>query len=630
MMRMRSFLVTVISGTCMTLLGACKSEVPEEQPPANGYIEQGLGDSGRLSKAEWTTYIADQRYIHSLVQPNTRIRLNLADKRQHRFAVARLKLAGKTPENSPYLFEAMEQRRQKHLALGYKEGLLSKEEFETQSTTARREMHQIEVATAGETTAVINDGKGSASSTFPGGSEYTYVDASYTDANGYPLGEMGWAEEFGGGYNVTIPTAGNLALTNLKRYMVSSYKTEDSAAGFTDSYIYSKVGPTNAVTIAEAPRLMDPITVEAPVDLVSNDKLISICLNRTWTQDCDYDLTGNPQSIKLPLKGSLSIASNHTFDYKMHKTITQDLNATSPRPRPDAGSLSLILTNVGGGCDVTSGNTINASMAQFWNSVVWSNEVNDPTTPEPDYKTLSWDLTGNNSAFFDDDCRQIQNRVKLTLVIGLYLRGGGVQYWTTATITTDPTTPRAAALNPITITNSCLAAGTEIELAAGKSGTIESLKMGDRVFNPYQKALTVMDMAIGFETVPMVRIRSEAGRSLLMTEMHPIQVVGRGMVQARALQKGDMVMTKSGPSKLVEVSREAYDGKVYNLKVGSDAEKLALAEDQTVVYANGFMVGDGQIQSKYETITMTRKPENVLARLSSRWHRDYLMSTRGK
>jgi hypothetical protein len=100
------------------------------------------------------------------------------------------------------------------------------------------------------------------------------------------------------------------------------------------------------------------------------------------------------------------------------------------------------------------------------------------------------------------------------------------------------------------------------------------------------------------------------------------------MVQARALKQGDVVMTQAGPSRLVEVSREPYAGKVYNVKVGSDAEKLALAQDQTVVYANGFVVGDGQIQQKYESIAQTQKSADVLASLPSRWHRDYKLAAR--
>jgi len=124
----------------------------------------------------------------------------------------------------------------------------------------------------------------------------------------------------------------------------------------------------------------------------------------------------------------------------------------------------------------------------------------------------------------------------------------------------------------------------------------------------------------------MVRIRDEAGHTLLMTEMHPIATPDRGMVQARALRTGDLVMTTQGPSRLVEVSREPYSGKVYNLKVGSQSQLAGLGQDQTVVYANGFIVGDGQIQSKYESLAQRHgdKP----AEPAAQWRRDYALSPR--
>jgi hypothetical protein len=621
MIQTRNHLMSAVGATCLAMLFACKEDIQTVQPSARGYTEQGLGDSERLSKAEMAAYIADQNYLHGLTKPDVRIRLNLADERQYRFAMARLKLAGKTPMNSPYLFEAMEQRRQQHLARGYKAGLLPEENAGIQATAEIQEMHLIESASMGETTPAANDGLGTASSTFPGGSYYTYVDSSYTDASGYPLGNLGWVEQFDRGYNVTINTTGDLSRTTLKRYRVSSYKVEDSAEGFMDSYLYTDIGATSGPAVAEAPRLSAP-QVLAPLDIAFNDNLISVCLNRTWTQDCDYDLTGNPQAIKLPLKGSVRLVSNHFFDKPAIDQIKMDLN--NNLPRPDAGHVKLVLTNVGGGCDVTNGDTLEARMSQFWNQADAS----------PDRKTFSWDLTGANSAFFDDGCRQVQDRVKLTLFIPMPIiagDGSGTRYRSTITLSNDPATLRPDyVFKPITVTNSCLAAGTEIELADGEVVAIETIKAGDQVVNPFRPALTVVDTAVGFETVPMVRIKSEAGRSLLMTEMHPIQVKDRGMVQARSLHKGDVVMTKAGPSKLTEVSREPYGGKVYNVKVGSDAEKLALAADQTVVYANGFMVGDGQIQKKYESIAMTRKEGGILARLPAKWHRDYRMSAERK
>jgi hypothetical protein len=93
------------------------------------------------------------------------------------------------------------------------------------------------------------------------------------------------------------------------------------------------------------------------------------------------------------------------------------------------------------------------------------------------------------------------------------------------------------------------------------------------------------------------------------------------------LNVGDVVMTKDGPSELVQVERQSYDGKVYNLKVGSPTESLDIGPDQTTFYANGFLVGDGQIQTKYEMAEFSKKEGNILERLPKKLHRDYLIFT---
>jgi len=112
-----------------------------------------------------------------------------------------------------------------------------------------------------------------------------------------------------------------------------------------------------------------------------------------------------------------------------------------------------------------------------------------------------------------------------------------------------------------------------------------------------------------------------------MTEMHPIATVDRGMVQARKLRVGDKVQTQTGISQLVSITREAFSGKVHNLKVGSNAEALKLGSDQTVVYANGFLVGDGQIQQKYESAEQTAKAKlDMRTQVNKHWRQDYVKS----
>ncbi|MCP3061950.1 Hint domain-containing protein [Myxococcus sp. K38C18041901] len=620
MSRMRHLLV-MGSTACLAFLSGCSSGPRDEQGVEFGRTLQGLGDSSRLSKAEWTTYLSDERYVQELTKPDVRIRLNMADPAQYRFARSRLKLAGKTAENSPYLFEAIEQRRRDHVAKGYTAGHAAEDERGAATPSGIREIHSLETSSSGDYTPEPNDGRATAISTYPGGSYYTYTDTSFSDASGFPLGDLAWVEHFDSGKNVAVNAQGDLSRTSIKRYRVSTYKAEDTKDGFTDSFQFTEFGSeVSAAGNSQERPMLTGLTVQAPKDLVLNDGVISVCLNRTWTGDCDYNLTDIGYAVRLPLKGQVSVSSNHIFD---EATINRYKNETLAGESGDRyGFLKLILTNDGGGCDLTDSNVRQARMSQFWSRVSLS----------ANKKTFYWDLTDAYSAFFDDDCRQVQAEVKFTAKIILPLvepTADSKPYQSSVSLSTAMPDSRFDYTFPkITVTNSCLAAGTQIELAEGAATPIESVKIGDKVNHPERPALTVMDTAVGVETVPMVRIRSESGHSLLMTEMHPIQVMARGMVQARFLKQGDVVMTRKGPSKLVEVRREPFAGKVYNVKVGSDAEKLALGADQTTVYANGFLVGDGQIQQKYETLAMTQKDGNVLAKLPRKWHRDYVLAAK--
>ena len=166
-----------------------------------------------------------------------------------------------------------------------------------------------------------------------------------------------------------------------------------------------------------------------------------------------------------------------------------------------------------------------------------------------------------------------------------------------------------------------------IAVANGVARKIEDFHIGDKVTNPYASGLTVVDTVIGTERTPMVRITDTRNRTLLMTEMHPLHVVDRGMVPAKMLKVGDRVKTDDGSSELVSVTREAYTGKVFNLKVGNSEEAKSLGVDQTVMYANGFLVGDVQIQTKYHFMELANT--GAAAHREKRplkWQKDYMAS----
>lgn len=622
--------------TCAMSLAACGQSSPDNT--------QGTGSGDRLTATQWSTYVANSQYLQGLSRPGVSVHLNLADPRQFNFVMARLQLAGKTPANSPHLFDRIEAQRQDHIARGLKAGAFA---ASSQSVTSGRvAMHFIEEARVSPNHAVALTGarqaaapgttlvSGTASSTFPGGSDYTYVDVSVSTISGTTIAPLSYREEFDNpngnvGANVTISTSGDPSVSNQTRYTVESYKFEDLPDGTSsDSYVHEEIGSASTQTPVGLPQLSPP-QVNDPRDTVglnsaTPDGIISVCMDRNWTNDCDYILnTGSvvDHRIKMPLKGAVTLATQHVFDLTQINAEKAALAANNMTLPFEPGQVKLVLTNVGGGCDVDAANALNAGMSGFWNFVTLS----------PDNKTLSWDVTGANAIFFDEGCTQIQNRAKLTMRIPAPVLSvpGNVPFTVSFTITDDPATLRPdATLPPITLTNSCLAEGTQIELGAGKFAPIESLQIGQAVFNPYaagDHALTIKDTAQGVERAPMVRIRDQAGRTLLMTEMHPIATADRGMVQARALKAGDVVMTTQGPSKLIEVSREAYSGKVYNLKVGSEAQMASLGSDQTVVHANGFVVGDGQIQSKYEELAMKHSARTV-DQVPEAWRRDYLLS----
>ena len=86
------------------------------------------------------------------------------------------------------------------------------------------------------------------------------------------------------------------------------------------------------------------------------------------------------------------------------------------------------------------------------------------------------------------------------------------------------------------------------------------------------------------------------------------------------------VLPGEGPSRLVTVGREEYKGTVYNLKVGSGAELQSIGKDQTTVYANGFLVGDAQIQGDAESAELAASSQP--APLPARWRTDYQNSAK--
>lgn len=627
---------STLGGTLLTLLLACNAS-GDRGFGATAGTTQLVGNRSRLSAAELAAYTADGQYVRGLASPHKAIHLNFADPRQYNFAISRLKIAGKTPANSPHLFELIEDHRQAQTAQGLRAGAVASpaDDAPADPSEAPQADHYFQQNVLLDTTVPSDHppSKATAASTIPGGSEYTYVDVDIMTVSQLPIAELQAQDSFVSpdpdkvnGSDLTASASGDPSISNVTRYTYESLKIEITNDGdFTSSFIHHEEGSLDPAVVTALPKLATPLVL-LPADITgpagARDGTILVCVDRA-SSECDYTVNVGPRNnsdhrVRLPLEGSIKVTSSHILDGARIQALKAVLN--NGASSPDEGTLRLVLTNTGGDCKPFS--TLGSPMAAFWNHT----EVSDDGT------TFSWKLTGSDSAAFGQGCTLRQQQVKLTLNITLPLLSvpDGAATSAAFAISNDPLTLRPDfPLLPIEILNGCIAAGTQIQLGDGGTAAIESLGVGQRVFNPYavgDHALTIEDVTTGSEPKPMVRIRDTAGHSLLVTETHPVATVDRGMVEASALRAGELVRTADGPRALVEVSREAYQGKVYNLRVGSAQQKASLGEDQTVMYANGFVVGDTQIQHKYDALAARQAIAARAARVPDAWQADYRMS----
>lgn len=591
---------------------ACNSDtqvmIDETFDPQDDQISfRGTTSNSALSQAEMKTYISDFQYVRGLAPPGIAFGINHADPRQHRFAVLRMRLAGKTPENSPQLFKAMDDLKVAHEAKGLSIGTM--EAFATLTGQIVSHHQTMTIAPTGGAQAVMSGGLASRRDQL----SYGYIDNCVWDGVGNLISDCSFVEVYGNMRYSTAQSIGNLAFAQSGDIQGDSFLSEtlSSTGALQQSYIVSQSQKITSLTALNVP------TVVHPSDTDGNGASV-VCLDRTWTGDCEYNNTGYG-TLRVPLKGSISVTGpGITINWPL---IRDTYQTTEPAP----GKIYVTLGTSGGGCVLPAGGQA-MSMRSFWRQVTVS-PANNPTT-------MHWDLHTDLTkwADFSNACRLVQDTVYVTMDIAVpYVDVlSGTRGTLPVTITNAPTprplsSPNLKFKPALRITNSCLAAGTLVATAGGEANKIEDLQIGDKVLNPYASSLTVTDTSIGTERSLMVRIRDTQGRELLMTEMHPLYVVDRGMVPAKVLKVGDHVKTVDGTSQLVEVTRESYTGRVFNLKVGTTEESRALGVDQTAMYANGFLVGDGQIQDRHEVIELQAASTGT-KRIPMRWRKDYLTS----
>jgi hypothetical protein len=179
---------------------------------------------------------------------------------------------------------------------------------------------------------------------------------------------------------------------------------------------------------------------------------------------------------------------------------------------------------------------------------------------------------------------------------------------------------------PIYYTWHCVAAGTLVTRADGSKMKIDEMTGGEKVkVGPSGETFTVVDTFHTAKEATIISLCTKAGHELLITDMHPVRT-DKGIVVARDLRAGTVVLTDKGPSPLKSVKTQKFSGMVYCIGLGADAEEeKRLTIDNTCFYANGILVGDNRL-SLLTRHSWQSSLEAILERLPKKWHPEARLS----
>lgn len=147
--------------------------------------------------------------------------------------------------------------------------------------------------------------------------------------------------------------------------------------------------------------------------------------------------------------------------------------------------------------------------------------------------------------------------------------------------------PSYKKIKPIDIYWGCLGKDTQVRMADQSYKTISDIRIGEMILDANGKSVQVVDIMTGIEE-RMILVESEDGKSILLTDSHPI-LTERGMVLAKNLNASDILIMENGSkSALRYVYIHEYNDQVYSL----------VFEKSTNLIGNGFIVGDFETQNE--------------------------------
>jgi hypothetical protein len=645
---MRSRFLTLMM--LAALSAACSQQ---RQPLATEEVDkQLLAEDSREMARRYTQWQASLRGQALKTGDNEKMPLDLSDELHYRFVMNRLKASGLTALNAPRLFLRLDElHRRLPLPLPHRPMEASTGGLRAAGATASTDGswcgHMIPLGLTGSDASRVRFSGTAVTSCF-GGSDYGYVDVSafLTDdeQSSFELLANESYEDYAGKVLETAPISVSVARQYDRELLVDSLAMAFNETTGEEQLTYTSVSTTLHPALGAGEW---DLTLEHPKDLLedSPDKAIRLCLERGAIGgylDCDYGLVrAEPDGTftPFPASGATGIAA---VDVAALRAST---SSGTPVWRPDPGSywepavkpvdplrfqvpirgrvvphvleectvtkvtskVAAILMDAGGWCEAgTAPDTVVGKGQLPWTT---------PTVPgEYPFDGILDFGTGN--------C--LTHAQNARLEIWVYTEGtcpdpyGGEP---------EPfRCPSRKVVKPVDFKRGCLAEGTRVTRADGQSVPVEQVKVGEKLLTQGQgPGLTVTSVTRGGESNPLVKLRDEQGREVRVTETHPMVTLARGVVQAGELKVGDAVLTRTGARKLVAVERVPYGGLVYNFALGTPEELAGLGPEARTLYADGFLVGDSQMQEALEKVRRVDS-RAVLARLNGAWHQDFQLA----
>jgi len=556
----------VVLALCAVLAAASHSALAQTRPSAWKPSEQEKAD---LSHVRGLHRVGD-RMVFS--RP-----LDFSDPLQHRHFMSQVKAAGLTPQRYPQLFRSIEETRQTHLAARRANRAVADD-----TSCPNDQVCPLNILTTfGAPTTNPLAFSVNALSTIPNNPAVAFNIIGLYDQNDAVFAGPTKVVQNGTGYDLANLVNGNApgGTTAVQAQGVWYYQPQ-GGGGIPGSF-YSAGAPGQNPTIVNT----------APTNVKGNNQ-IKICVTRQ-DADCDYwyqSISGQ-FVVRFPLQGNVTYPNPIAVDANGHPANAVT-SVTISQPSPGNG----------GGCVPIP---INQT---FLNYTTVSNNVVSWNIDPAQFGVATPCFPSNTTVIFD-------------LMLTVY--DTNQKPWIIA-ITSQQGQPQSNTLRiyPTLVVYGCVAEGTLVTMADDTKRPIETIGVGEKIrSNAERLPLTVDNYTKGYEKPPMVLITTANGRALMLTEGHPV-VTTAGLKLARKLKVGDAVLTDEGEARLVKVERKKFEGNVWNLDVGRADDRVRLTDTNTTFYANGILVGDGQIQGRMDRAEY-ESAEQVLKRLDKKWHLDF-------